>query len=130
MKNIPANYQDLLADECKAFLYLATTMSDGTPQVTPVWFNADENHILVNTAAGRVKDINMQERPFIALAIQAPDDPYRYIQIRGKVVGRTTEGADAHINALSLKYRGRSWSGSADETRVIYKISADKVDAH
>ena len=128
--NIPENYQDLLKDDTKAYLFLATIMADGTPQVTPVWFSAEENYILINTAAGRIKDHNMQARPHVAMVIQDPNDPYRYMQIRGKIAERRTEGADEHINTLSIKYRGKDWDIPANETRVIFKISPDKVDAH
>jgi len=129
--NIPKDYQDLFSDKSKALLFLATIMPDGTPQVTPVWFNLDEEgHVLVNTAAGRVKDINMQKRPRVAMVIQNLNDPYRYVQIRGKVVERTTEGADAHINVLSQKYMGKDWRSTAKETRVIFKISTDKFSGH
>ena len=127
---IPQPYQDLFEDEAKALLYLATIMADGTPQVTPVWFNTDDEYILVNTAAGRVKDKNMQARPYVALCIQDLKDPYRYIQIRGKIVERTTEGADEHINSLSKKYRGKAWDIPGEETRVIFKISPDKISGH
>ena len=130
MNSVPENYQDLLKNETKAYVFLATVMADGTPQVTPVWFSADEEYILVNTAAGRAKDRNMQARPHVALVIQDPNDPYRYMQIRGKVVERTTEGADAHIHALSQKYRGKDWEIPTNEERVIFKISTDKVSAH
>ena len=128
--NIPKAYQDLFEDETKAFLYLSTIMPDGTPQVTPIWFNTDGEHILVNTAVGRVKDKNMQARPHVAVVIQDLNDPYRYIQIRGKVAERTTEGAEEHINTLSHKYHGKDWTVNAGETRVRYKISVDKVSAH
>lgn len=123
MKNIPANFQDLFADETKAFLFLATTMDDGSPQVTPVWFNTDGEHILINSAKGRTKDRNMRARPRVAVAIMAPENPYRYIQLRGEIIEITEEGAREHINALSLKYRGEPvYSGPPDQQRVIYKI--------
>ena len=128
--NIPEDYQDLLADETKAYVYLATVMADGTPQVTPVWFSADEDYILINTAAGRVKDRNMQARPHVALVFQDPANPFRYMQIRGKIAERTTEGAVEHIHALSQKYMGKDWNIPAGEERVIFRISADKIDAH
>lgn len=128
--NIPKDYLDLLKDETKAYLFLATSMPDGSPQVTPVWFSADENHILVNTAKGRVKDRNMRARPHVALVIQDPATPYRYLQIRGRVDGITEEGGDEHINALSLKYDGKPWTKVAGQTRVIYKIFPEHVDAH
>jgi len=130
MKPIPDEYLDLFQEKTKAMLFLATTMPDGSPQVTPVWFSADERHILVNSAKGRVKDRNMRARPRVALVIQDPNDIYRYIQIRGRVVEITEQGADEHINALSLKYDSESWRKKAGETRVMYKILPEHVDAH
>lgn len=128
--NIPEPYQDLFKDKAKSILYLATIMPDGTPQVTPVWFNTDGKHILINTEAGRVKDKNMRARPNVALCIQDMNDPYRYVQIRGKVVERTPVGAEAHINRLSNKYRGKDWIIPVKERRMIYKISPDKISGH
>ncbi len=132
MKGIPEKFQNLLTDEKKAYAYLATTMPNGAPQVTPVWFNTTENYILINTAAGRIKDRNMRARPNVAICIADPADPYRYIQIQGKVVETTTEGADDHIDALSYKYTGNKkyqWR-KATEQRVTYKIQPTKIDAH
>ena len=80
LKEVPENFLDLLADETRAFAYLATVMKDGSPQVTPVWFNTDGEYILVNSAKGRVKDRNMRKRPQVALAIADPKNPYRYMQ--------------------------------------------------
>ena len=107
-------------------------MKDGSPQVTPVWFNTDGENILINSAAGRIKDKNMRARPNIALCIADPSDPYRYIQIQGKVVEYTIEGADEHIDALSFKYTGNKKyrSRNPDEQRVTYKIQPTKIDAH
>jgi PPOX class probable F420-dependent enzyme len=97
MKNIPETHSDLLEDETKAFLYLATLMVDGSPQLTPVWFNADDTDILINTAVGRIKERNMRFRSKVALCIADPTNPYRYLQMRGRVIESTFEGADAHI---------------------------------
>lgn len=130
MKNIPEKFQDLLADETKAFLFLATTMDDGSPQVTPIWFNTDGEHILINSAKGRVKDRNMRARPQVAVVIIDFQDPYRYLQIRGRVVEMLTQGADEHINALALKYTGKPWQPTPGQQRVIYKIEAQAIDAH
>lgn len=126
---IPESHLDLLKDDTKAFGSLATLMNDGSPQLTPVWFNTDGTHILINSAKGRVKDRNMRRDPRVSLVIIDPDDPYRYIQIRGKVVGITTLGAREHIDRLSKKYTGRDkyTSGSADEIRVTYKILPERV---
>ncbi len=130
MDLIPPEYQDLLQDETKAYLFLATIMPDGSPQVTPVWFDADGQHIRINTAKGRVKDRNMRARPKVAMVIQDPRNPYRYLQIRGRVVEITEEGADEHINRLSLKYDGKPWARVPGQTRLIFKILPEHVDAH
>jgi PPOX class probable F420-dependent enzyme len=121
---IPESHLDLIEDETKAFAFLATLMKDGSPQLTPIWFNTDGTHILINSARGRVKDRNMHRDRRVSLVIIDPRDSYRYIQIRGEVVLITTEGAREHINELSKKYTGRDLytSGSADEIRVTYKI--------
>ena len=130
MNSIPAEFHDLLKDETKAFLFLATVMADRTPQVTPVWFSAEGDHILINTAKGRVKDRNMRARPHVAMVIQDPSTPYRYLQIRGRVDDITEVGGDEHINALSLKYDGKPWKLVPNQTRVIFKITPEHVDAH
>jgi PPOX class probable F420-dependent enzyme len=128
MKLVPDSYRNLLSDDTRAFAFLATIMKDGSPQVTPVWFNTDSEYILVNSAQGRVKDRNMRERPQVALVIMDLADPYRYIQIRGTVVEVTVQGAREHINQLSKKYTGRDvYNGPVDEVRVIYRIHPEKV---
>jgi len=128
MQSVPKEFQDLLADETKSFVALATSMADGSPQVTPVWFNTAGEYILINSAQGRTKDLNMRARPQVALAIVDPKNPYRYIQIRGQVVEISEEGAREHINALSNKYTGNPvYPGSLQEVRVIYKIKIVKV---
>jgi PPOX class probable F420-dependent enzyme len=132
MIKVPEKLQELLTDEKRAFVYLATTMNDGTPQVTPVWFNTDGEYILINSAEGRIKDKNMRARPNIALCIADPTDPYHYLQIHGKVIEFTTEGADAHIDALAFKYLGKEKypNRKPDQQRVTYKIQPLKIDAH
>jgi PPOX class probable F420-dependent enzyme len=132
MNGIPDTLQDLLSDKKKAFAHLATSMKDGTPQVTPIWFNTDGEYILINSAAGRLKDKNMRARPDIALCITDPSNSYRYIQIQGRVVEITTEGADAHIDALAFKYRGveKYPNRKPGEQRVTYKIQPVKINAH
>jgi len=103
---IPESHLDLLKDEKRAFVYLGTQMADGSPQVTPVWFNTVGDYFLVNSAKGRIKDKNMRRRPVVTLCIQDPTNPYRYLQVRGRVVEITEEGADAHIDTLAGKYTG------------------------
>jgi PPOX class probable F420-dependent enzyme len=126
----PTNYLDLLDEKTKALLYLATTMPDGSPQVTPVWFDADGEYIRVNTNEGRVKDRNMKARPQVAMVIQDPNDPYRYLGIRGEVVSHTTEGADEHINKLSIQYDNEPWTYRTEQRRIIYKIRPTHFDPH
>ena len=124
---IPEKYRDLF--QKKAFASLATLMSDGRPQVTPVWFDWDGSHIRINTAKGRIKDKNLRGRPTVALAIMDPDNPYRYLQVKGRVASVTETGADAHIDALAKKYLGKDRYPyrKADEVRVIFAIAPDRV---
>lgn len=126
----PETCLDLFEDETKTYLYLATIMPDGSPQVTPVWFNTDGEHILINTTEGRVKDKNMKARPKVAMVIQDPSTPYRYLGIRGEVVGHTTEGADEHINKLSLKYDDKPWTYRKGQKRIIFRIKPIHFDQH
>jgi PPOX class probable F420-dependent enzyme len=128
MQYVPQSYQDLLRDDTKAYAYVATVMPDGSPQVTPVWFNTDGRFILINSARGRVKDRNMRARSLVAILITDPRDPfYRYLQIRGRVVQISEEGALEHINALSMKYRGQPWEPTPGQTRVTYRIEPISV---
>jgi hypothetical protein len=125
---IPDRLLDLLSTEKKAFAFLALTLSDGSPQVTPIWFDWDGTHIILNTARGRVKDKVMQRRGLVALAIMDPDDPYRYLQIRGRVVDETEEGAYDVICDLRLKYRGdRDYPRRPGEVRVTYQVLPEQV---
>jgi PPOX class probable F420-dependent enzyme len=127
MATIPATHQDLL--QKPAFANLATLNADGSPQVTPVWFEYDGKHIIVNTARGRVKDRNLAREPRVALAIMDPANPYRYLGIQGRVTEMTENGADAGIDRLAKKYLGKDkypWRGP-NEVRVLVKITLDKV---
>jgi PPOX class probable F420-dependent enzyme len=128
MTLIPERLIDLLSPEKKAFASLALTLADGSPQVTPIWFGWDGAHIIINTARGRVKDRVMQRRGKVALAIMDPGDPYRYLQIRGRVVDETEEGAYDVICDLRLKYRGdRNYPKNPGEVRVTYKVLPEHV---
>lgn len=131
MRNIPEKYHDLLKDETRAFMALATIMDNGTPQNTLVWFNHDDEHLLINSAKGRVKDHNMRQRPEVACLIMDPNDPYRYLQVRGRVVEITEEGALEHINELNAKYTQRErYPLPEGQVRVIYKIRSESIDGH
>ena len=128
MAEIPAEFRDLLTEK-KAFAHLATIMPDGSPQVTPVWFDYTNGAIRVNTAKGRVKARNMAEGAPVALSILDPDNAYRYIQIRGRVRRATEQGADAHIDSLAKKYLGKDKYPLArpGEVRVMYEIEPRAV---
>jgi PPOX class probable F420-dependent enzyme len=119
---IPAGFEDLLAK--KSFAFFATVMPDGSPQVTPVWLDFDGEYIRVNSAKGRVKDKNMRRDPRVALSMTDPENSYRHLSIRGKVVDITEKGADAHIDALAKKYLGLDTYPyhQPGEVRVIYRI--------
>lgn len=127
MAAIPDKYKDLF--QKKTFAHLATIGGDGSPQVTPVWVDFDGTHVRFNTAKGRVKDKNLRRNPKVALAIQDPDNPYRYIQVRGRVAEITEQGADAHIDSLTKKYLNQDKYPyrQPGEVRVLYKILPEKV---
>jgi PPOX class probable F420-dependent enzyme len=122
-------YRDLL-EQKKAFANLATVMPDGTPQVTPVWFDHAGGMIRVNTAKGRVKARNLREGTPVAVAIMDPDNPYRYVQIRGRVERVTAGGpADTHIDALAKKYldKDKYPFRRPGEQRILYEIRPASV---
>lgn len=125
--SIPNNFKDLFNK--KAFAHLGTAMPDGSPQVTPVWCDFDGTHIRINSAKGRLKDKNMRRNKRVALAIMDPDNPYRYLAVRGAVDEITEQGADAHIDSLAKKYLGQDKYPfrRPGEVRVIYKIRPDRV---
>ena len=128
-KVLPEAYMDLF--EKKAFAHLATLMADGSPQVTPVWVDYDGTHVRINSAKGRVKDKNMRRDSRVSLSLQDPENPYRYLEVRGRVVEITEAGADDHIDKLSQKYLGKAVYPfrQASEVRVIYLIEPEKTSA-
>ena len=130
MAAIPQGFRDLLESK-KAFAHIATVGADGAPQVTPVWIDFDGANIRFNTARGRVKDKNLQRNPRVAISIQDPENPYRYLQIRGRVTGMTEKGADDHIDALAKKYLGQDRYPFRREgqQRIILKIRPEKINS-
>ncbi len=128
--SIPEAYADLLQDEKRALAVLTTILPDGSPQATPVWFDFAEGRLRVNTARGRTKDRNMTDRPVVALCILDPQNPYRYLQVRGRVVGADEAGGRAHIDRLAHKYQGKAkFEGPATDQRVIFIIEPIAVQA-
>lgn len=127
MAVIPAAYQDFF--EKKTFAHFATLMPNGVPHVSPVWIDyaSDENRVLVNTAKGRQKHVNVQSDPRVGVSMTDPDDPYRALSVLGEVETLTDDGAKAHIDALEQRYRGNEQYQGDRSVRVIIKIRPDRV---
>ena len=130
MAVIPDGYLDLL-DKKITFAHLATVLKDGSPQVTPIWFDHTGGKIRINTARGRVKARTLKEGAHVALAISDPENPYRYLQVRGRVVSVTEKGADEHIDSLAKKYLGKDKYPfrQPGEVRVSYEIEPTSAQA-
>jgi PPOX class probable F420-dependent enzyme len=126
MVELTTDAKDLI--EGKNLVHFVTLMPDGSPQVTPLWVDHDGTHVLVNTAEGRQKPRNLSRDARVAMSIVDATNPYRYVQIRGKVVEVTTEGAFEHICKLSLKYTGSAnYPERPGETRLIVRIAPEHV---
>jgi len=111
--------------------YIATSMGDGSPQLTQTWVDTDGQHVLVNSVQGFVKVRNIERDPRVAVAISDPDNPRRYFQVRGRVLDVTTDGAAEHIEMLAQKYLGTAypWFGGRDQVRVIIVIEPEKISS-
>ena len=125
--SIPEKYRDLF--EKRAFASLGTLMPDGRPQVTPVWVDFDGEHIIFNSAKGRQKDKNVRRDPRVSLAVIDPENPYRYLEIRGRVTEITEHAAAEHIDKMAKKYLGADKYPyrQPNEVRVIYKIQPERT---
>jgi PPOX class probable F420-dependent enzyme len=122
-----AKYRDIF--DKKTFCYVATVSPSGKPQVTPVWCEFDGTHVVFNTARGRVKDKHLAKNPQISLAAGDPDNPYRYVQVQGRVTDVTEKGADDHIDKMAKKYIGADkYPGrKPGEVRMIVKVLPERV---
>lgn len=126
-----------LPDELVALLrapstcYVATTMPDGSPQMTQTWADTDGANVLINTVQGYQKLRNIDRDPRVAVSVSDPAAPSRYFAVRGRVVDVTTEGGAEHIEALAQRYLGGPypWYGGRDQVRVIVTIAADRIHA-
>ncbi|MHB1821415.1 MAG: PPOX class F420-dependent oxidoreductase [Acidimicrobiales bacterium] len=110
---------------------LATVDAQGRPQLTPLWVDHEGNDIVVNTAEGRAKARNLRGNPNVAISIVSPEDPYRVVVVRGTVTEITTEGADAHIDAMARKYLGKDSYPfrQPGEVRLKVRIRPDRIVA-
>lgn len=127
MNKIPDEFRDLL--DRPIVVSLATLMSDGTPQVQPVWCSFDGSHILVNTEKRRQKYRNMSRRRTATILIVDPRDDTRWLEVRGTVVDETEEGADQHIDELARLYLGMDKYpfNQEGDVRVIFRIAPQRV---
>src|SRR5690348_15128586 len=107
--------------------FLVTLMSDGSPQVTETWVDTDGEYVVINTVQGYLKLKNIERDPRVAVAIADPDNLFRYVQVRGRVIKTSTDGGAEHIEQLSQKYTGEPypWYGGRDQMRVIVTIEAE-----
>ena len=123
---VPESHKDLF--EKRAFGSFTTLMSDGSPQTTPVWIDFLDGKVIVNTALGRQKDKNVRHDPRVAVTLIDPENPYRYLEVRGRVDEITTDGAEQHIDKMAKKYLGADKYPFAKpgEQRVLFKITPDK----
>jgi PPOX class probable F420-dependent enzyme len=129
---IPDKFMDLLTDKV-AFANLATVMPDGSPQVTPLWFEFKDGMIRINTAIGRRKARNLDSNPKVAMAIVDPTNAYRYLQIRGHVTRSIKGGAaDTHIDSLAKRYLNQDKYPfrQPGEQRIIYEIAIDSCQGN
>jgi PPOX class probable F420-dependent enzyme len=115
--------------EGKNFAYLATLLPDGSPHVTPMWIDRDDDTILMNTAIGRVKQRNITRDPRVSISITDSENPYDRIVIHGRVIDQAQEGAEAHIDKLAKKYTGaqKYQKSSPDENRIILRIEPLRI---
>jgi len=128
MAELPEDVRKLFDD--KQFWHVATVNPDGSPQSTPMWTSVRDGKILLNTALGRRKARNLEENPRVALSLVDPGNPYKSLQVQGRVVDTITgDQAEADIDSLSEKYTGQTpypWRGP-DERRVTYLVEPTKV---
>lgn len=126
---LPEDLLDVLRQPSVCFI--ATTMPDGSPQLTQTWVDTDGEHVLINTVEGFQKVRNVERDPRVAVSVTDPANPFRYYTVRGQVVATTTDGAAEHIEMLSQKYTGGpyAWYGGRDQVRVLLTITADRIHA-
>jgi PPOX class probable F420-dependent enzyme len=112
----------------KNFAAFTTLLPSGLPSTQVMWVDADDDHILINTETGRQKYANVEHDPRVAVAIIDAENPYRYSEVRGRVVGKVT-GAEArqHIDRLSEKYTGGPYAAPIATERVILQIEPERV---
>lgn len=112
----------------KNFAALTTLMTDGQPQTQIMWVGADDDHVIINTQLDRQKFRNVSNDPRVTVTVFDADNPYRYVEARGRVV-RTQDGAEAaaSIDELSRKYTGQDYGMGPTDSRVILFIEPSRI---
>ena len=113
----------------KNFGHIATINKDGSPQVSPVWIEHDGTHLIVNSEEKRLKVLNLKRNPVVSVSILNTENPYDYIEVRGKVVEITPEGGFEGIDRLAKKYMGvdKYPLHQPGDVRVQIKIAPTRV---
>jgi PPOX class probable F420-dependent enzyme len=113
----------------KNFAHIATVRADGSVQVAPTWVDVQDGRPVVNSAEGRAWVRNLERDPRITLEVQNMENPYEYVEIRGRVAELTREGADEHIDSLAKKYLGQDEYPyrQPGEQRVIIRVEPETV---
>ena len=133
---VPDSHKDLF--EQPVYAVVTTVLPDGQPQSTVIWVDYDGQYVLFTTAQGRQKEKNLAANPKVTVILIDPRDPYRWIEVRGKVEEATTDGAFDHIEKMSWKYKNQKYYGGYNkryssrdqETRILYKIKPTKINAY
>jgi PPOX class probable F420-dependent enzyme len=115
--------------KAKNFCHVSTLRADGSIHGVPVWVDVQDGLPVVNTAEGRVWPTNLERDPRVTLTVQNLENPYEYLEIRGRVAERTRDGADEHIDALAKKYlRADEYPyRQPGEQRLIIRVQPDHV---
>jgi len=115
--------------EERNLVFIATIMKDGSPQLSPVWANFEDEHVLVNTAEGRIKHKNVLRDPRVAISVVNQNNPLDMTTIRGKVVDIIPDYEYEHANKLTKKYMGKEKYPfkQPGEKRIIFKILPERV---
>jgi len=113
----------------KNLVFIATLMKDGSPQLSPVWANYEDGHVLVNTAEGRIKHKNVLRDPRVAISVVSKDNPLDMTTIRGTVVEMIPDYDYKHADRLTKQYMGRDHYPfkRKDEKRIIFKIKPERI---
>jgi PPOX class probable F420-dependent enzyme len=115
--------------EGRNLAFISTLSKDGSPHITPVWADIENDIIVINTSEAAAKNKHIARDPRVAISIVEQFNPYNMVSIKGKVIEQTTEGAEEHLKKLAKKYLGvgKYYYRRPRHKRVILKIRAEKI---